>query len=220
MDKIKILIADDHQMILDGLHLLIEQDERFEIIAEALNGNDVIEKARKAQELDIIVLDINMPEKDGIEVTRELKAVFPEIKILIVTMYNRKEFVKNLMEIGVDGYILKNSGRNELLHAIESLSKGEPYYGKEITKTIMKSYQKERIFDSPLDIDITKREKDIIRLIAEGFSTAEIGDKLFLSHHTVNTHRKNILNKLNVKNSAGVIRFGIQTGIVKGFDYL
>lgn len=219
MDKIKILIADDHQMILDGLRLLLSQEDGFEVIGEALNGEEVIEKTKRAQELDIIVLDINMPEKDGIEVTKELKATFPEIKILIVTMYNRPEFIKNLMETGVDGYILKNSGKDELIRAVKSLSKGEPYYGKEITKTIMKSYQKNRIFDSPLEIEISEREKDIIRLIADGLSTAEIGEKLFLSPHTINSHRKNILNKLNVKNSAGVIRFGIQTGIVKAFDY-
>lgn len=219
MDKIKLLIADDHQMILDGLKVLLDQVDRFEVVGEASNGQEVIEMVKKAEELDIIVLDINMPEKDGIEVTTELKKSYPEIKILIVTMYNRKEFVKSLMETGVDGYILKNAGRDELVNAIDSLSKGEPYYGKEITKTIMKSYQKERVFDSPMDIDVSEREKDIIRLIADGLSTQEIGEKLFLSTHTINTHRKNILSKLNVKNSAGVIRYGIQTGIVKGFDY-
>ena len=219
MDKIKILIADDHQMILDGLHLLLSQEDGFEVIGEALNGEEVIHKVQHAEELDIVILDINMPKMDGIDVTKELKSTFPEIKILIVTMYNRKEFVKNLMETGVDGYILKNSGKDELIRAVKSLIKGEPYYGKEITKTIMKSYQKNKIFDSPQEIEISEREKDIIRLIADGLSTSEIGDKLFLSPHTINTHRKNILSKLNVKNSAGVIRFGIQTGIVKAFDY-
>ena len=103
------------------------------------------------------------------------------------------------------------------MDAIQSLNRGEPYYSNEITKTVMKSYQKQRIFDSPMDIEISDREKDIIRLIADGLSTNEIGEKLFLSAHTVNTHRKNILSKLNVKNSAGVIRYGIQTGIVKDF---
>jgi DNA-binding NarL/FixJ family response regulator len=219
MDKIKILIADDHQMILEGYASLLETEEHIEIVAEALDGEKVLEEVRKAEELDIVVLDINMPKKDGIEVTQLLKKEFPEIRILIVSMYNRKEFIHNLMEAGVDGYILKNSGKKELVNAINSLAKGEPYYGKEITQTIVKSYQKNRIFDSPMDIELTAREKEIIQLIGEGLNTQEIGEKLFLSTHTVNTHRKNILGKLEVKNSVGVIRFGIQSGIIKGFDF-
>lgn len=218
MNKIKILIADDHQMILEGYVSLLETEEYIEIIGQALNGEQVIEEVRKAEELDIVVLDINMPKKDGIEVTQLLKQEFPEIRVLIVTMYNRKEFILNLMEVGVDGYILKNAGKKELLNALNSLAKGEPYYGKEITQTIVKSYQKNKIFDSPMDIDLTAREKEIIQLIGEGLNTQEIGEKLFLSTHTVNTHRKNILSKLEVKNSVGVIRFGIQSGIIKGFD--
>ena len=218
MDNIKILIADDHQMILDGFRILLDQEEGLEVIAEAMDGEQVIEEARKTQELDVIILDINMPKKDGIEVTKILKTEFPEVSILIVTMYNRKEFIRNLMEVGVDGYILKNSGKKELVNAINALSQGEPYFGKEITRTIMKSYQKNRVFDSPMEIELTSREKEIIQLIGEGLNTNEIGERLFLSAHTVNTHRKNILSKLNVKNSVGMIRFGIQTGIIKGFD--
>jgi len=219
MDKIKVIIADDHQMILDGLRLLLSQDKTIEVIDEALDGEEVIAKVKGAEELDIVILDINMPRKDGIEVTKILKSSFPEVKILIVTMYSRKEFVKNLVEAGVDGYILKNAGREELLLAVHSLAKGEPYYSEDITETIMKSYQKSKVFDNPLEIEMTEREKDIIRLISDGLSTSEIGEKLYVSAHTVNSHRKHILSKLHVKNSAGVIRFGIQTGIVKGFDY-
>lgn len=218
MDNIKILIADDHQIILDGLQLLLNQEEGIEVIAEVTDGEQVINEARKAQELDVILLDINMPKLDGIEVTRLLKTEFPEISILIMTMYNRKEFIRSLIEVGVDGYILKNSGKKELISALQALSKGEPYFDKEVTRTIMKSYQKSRVFDSPMEIELTSREKEIILLIGDGLNTAEIGEKLFLSTHTVNTHRKNILSKLNVKNSVGVIRFGIQTGIIKGFD--
>ena len=219
MDKIKLLIADDHQIILDGLKVLLDQVDQFEIVGMATTGEEVLRKVQETEELDIVILDINMPEKDGIEVTTEIKSSYPEIKILIVTMYNRQEFVKSLMEIGVDGYILKNAGRDELVRAIHSLNKGEPFYSKEITKTVIMSYQKQRVFDNTMDIQISDREKDIIRLISDGLSTQEIGEKLFLSTHTINTHRKNILSKLNVKNSAGVIRYGIQTGIVKDFDY-
>ncbi len=213
-----MIIADDHQMIIDGLKMLLNQESDIEVVGQALNGEEVIDKVRELDEIDVVILDINMPKKDGIEVTSELKDAFPEVKILIVTMYNRPEFIQNLMKVGVDGYILKNSGKDELINALHAVASDEPYYGTEITKTIMKTYQKSRVFNSPMDIEVTDREKEIIRLISEGFSTVEIADKLFLSTHTVNSHRKSILSKLEVKNSAGVIRFGIQSGIVKGFD--
>ena len=218
MDTIKLLIADDHGMILDGYRAMLENFPEFEIIDSATTGKEVISKTKRMVELDIIILDINMPEMDGIEVATALKASNPEIKILIVSMYHRKEFIKSLMEVGVDGYVLKNAGLDELEKALRALAAGEPYYSKEVTHTVMKSYQKRKIFDSPLDIDITDREKEIIVAISEGLSTHEIADKLFLSHHTINSHRKSILSKLEVKNVAGIIRFGIQTGIVKGFD--
>ncbi len=218
-DKIKVLIADDHEMIVEGLELLLSSEQDIEIVDHAFDGEEVIKKINQLTELDILILDINMPKKDGIQVTKEIKASHPEVKILVVTTYNRKEFIKNLMDAGTDGYILKNAGKYELINAIRSLVKGDPYYSPEITRTVMRSYQKNRIFNNPLDIELSDREKEIIRLISEGLSTQEIADKVFLSKHTVNTHRKNILSKLNVKNSAGVIRYAIQTGIVKGFDF-
>ena len=218
MDNIKIFIADDHQIILDGIRHLLASESTIEIIGEALNGNAVLEQLDKLNEIDVLVMDINMPEKDGIEVTRFLKLEYPEIKILIMTMYNRVEFITNLMEVGVDGYILKNSGKQELLKAIHSVAMGDPYFGDSVTKTIMRRYQKSRVFNSAMEINITPREKEIIKLIAQGLSSFEMSEKLFLAENTINTHRRNILSKLNVKNSAGIIRFGIQTGIIKDFE--
>ncbi len=218
VDSIKLLIADDHQIIIDGLKLLLNQKQKFEVVAEAHHGEEVIQTVKRLEELDLVILDINMPKKDGIAVAQEMKTASPEVKILIMSTYNQPEFIKNLIAIGVDGYLLKNSGQAELFQAIETVMRGEPYYGKEITKTVIKSFQKNKIFDSPLDIEVSEREKDVIRLIAEGLNTTEIAEKLFVSTHTIDSHRKNILGKLEVKNSAGVIRFGIQTGIVKGFD--
>lgn len=218
VDRIKILVADDHQIIIDGVKLMLSNEDDFEVVAEALDGEEALRITKTIAELDLIILDINMPKKDGIAVASELKAEFPEVKILILSTYNQPEFIKNLIAIGVDGYLLKNTGQAELFKAIRSLMKGEPYYGKEITKTVIKSFQKNKVFDSPLDIEVSEREKDVIRLIAEGLNTSEMADKLCISTHTIDSHRKNILSKLEVKNSAGVIRFGIQTGIVKGFD--
>ena len=217
-ETIKVLLADDHELVLDGLKLILERDDRFEVIGEAYDGEELLRKIRMAPELDIVVLDINMPKKDGIQVTREIKSTFPEVKVLILSMYNRKEFVKNLVDVGIDGYILKNAGKQELLKALETLSGGDPYYGEEVTKTIMKSYQKKKVFDNPIDVELSTREKEIVKLIANELTTAEIADQLFISVYTVDTHRKNILAKLGVKNAAGIMKFALQTGIVKGFD--
>lgn len=218
MDKVRVLLADDHEMILDGLKLMLAQNEQIEIVGEAKDGEEVIDKVRHLPELDVVILDINMPKKDGIEVTREIKRIHAEVKVLILSMYNRKEFLKQLVEVGIDGYILKNAGKKVLLEALESLARDEPYYDKEITKTMLRSYQKSKVFDSPMDVELSEREKEVVVLIANGLTSGEIAEKLFISTHTVDTHRKNILSKLNVKNATGIMRFALQTGIIKGFD--
>lgn len=217
-EEVKILLADDHQMVLDGLVSMLDSEKKIEIVGLAKNGVEVLDKIEVLTEVDIVLMDLNMPKLDGIETTKKIKDVHPEIAVLIVSMYNRQEFVKNLLDSGIDGYIMKNSGKKVLLEAIETLMKEEPFYGPEITKTIMKGYQKTRIFDPDVYSEISNREKDVIRLIASEMTTNEIADKLFISPHTVDTHRKNILSKLDVKNAAGIVKFAIQTGIVKDFD--
>ena len=218
MSKIKVLLADDHDMIIEGLTAMLEHVDDIEIVGIAHNGNEVLDIVRSLQELDVVVMDINMPELDGIETTKMVKEKHPEISILILTMYNRQEFVKNLLASGIDGYIMKNSGKKVLLEAIRSLHSGEPYYGSEITKTIMKGYQKNRVFNLDVFNELSDREKDVMRLIVKEMTSTEIAEALFISTHTVDTHRKNILSKLNVKNVAGLVRFALQTGIVKDFD--
>ena len=216
--KINVLLADDHELVLDGLKLILSQRDDIEVVGEAHDGETILYLLTKIPELDVVVLDINMPKKDGIQVTKEIKERYPEVKVLILSMYNRKEFVKNLIDAGIDGYILKNAGKMELLKAIDTLVTGEPYYGDEITKTIMKSYQKNKVFDNPSDVALSEREKEIVALIANENTTQEIAEKLFISPYTVDTHRKNILSKLDVKNAAGIMKFALQTGIIKGFD--
>ena len=216
--KINVLLADDHELVLDGLKLILSQRNDIEVVGEAHDGETILYLLTKIPELDVVVLDINMPKKDGIQVTKEIKERYPEVKVLILSMYNRKEFVKNLIDAGIDGYILKNAGKMELLKAIDTLVTGEPYYGDEITKTIMKSYQKNKVFDNPSDVALSEREKEIVALIANENTTQEIAEKLFISPYTVDTHRKNILSKLDVKNAAGIMKFALQTGIIKGFD--
>lgn len=218
MDKIRIVLADDHQMILEGLQAMLNGEDEIEVIEEARDGVEVIELVQSNREIDVVVLDINMPRLDGIETTKRIKAAYPEIKVLILSMYNRVEFVKNLLESGTDGYILKNSGKQVLITALKSLARGEPYYSAEITQTIMKSYQRTRTFDHSVYAELSDREKEVIIGIALEKTTQEIAEMLCLSKHTIDTHRKNVLSKLDVKNAAGIVKYAIQSGLVKDFD--
>lgn len=214
----KILIADDHELILEGLNMLISTEPSYEIVGTAQTGTEVIELVDKIDELDVLIVDINMPEMDGIEVTKILKKKHPEIRILILSMYNRSEFVKTLISVGIDGYILKNSGRDVLFEAIDTLYRGERYFSQEILNNLIESYVETNQEVDLARVELTDREKEVVRLIVQEKSTADIADIMCLSLHTINSHRKSILNKLAVKNAAGIFRYALQTGIVKGFD--
>ncbi len=218
MKFVKLLIADDHELIRDGVKSLLSAEAFIQIVGEARNGEEVLHKVKALPELDLVLMDINMPVLDGIDTTKKLKELHPEIGIIVLSMYNRKEFVKNLIASGADGYILKNSGKKALLEAIISVVKGEPYYEKEITKTIMSTFKKPQSITHNTDVKLTSREEDVIRYVVKGLSTDEIAEKLFISKHTVDTHRKHILSKLDVKNVAGIIKYAVQTGLVKDYD--
>jgi len=215
---VRLILADDHALIRDGLRSLLAPEPNIEVIGEASNGDEVLQLVEQTPELELVLLDINMPELDGIETTQKLKDKHPEVGVLILTMYNRTEFVKNLIASGADGYVLKNSGRDTLIEAITSITQGEPYYEREITKTIMGTFQQPRKSASAEYVELSDREKEVIQLIVREYSTEQIAEKLFLSKHTVDSHRKNILGKLQVKNVAGIMRYAIQTGIVKDYE--
>lgn len=207
---IRILIADDHKMIIDGLKSMLGAEPALQVVGEAYTGKEVLARVKQL-EVDLILLDINMPELDGIDATRRVKAQYPKIKVLILTMYNKPEFIRNLMEAGADGYILKNTGREELLEAIRQLHAGQPYWGKEVTKTVMESLRGDRANNRFV---LTKREKEVLTLIAAEYTTGEIAEKLFISPYTAETHRKNLLSKLGVKNTAGLVKYAVENGYV------
>ena len=215
--EIKILVADDHDLIREGVKSLLESEEDIKVILEVNNGQEVIEQVDLIPEVDIVLMDINMPVIDGIEATRRIKDSHPEVGVLILSTYNKREFIKNLVSSGADGYILKNSGKASLIRAIRAIASGGSYYDMEITKTMM-STEFMGGYDSNIDVDLSDREKEVIKLIAEEYSTSQIAEKLFISRHTVDSHRKNVLSKLDVKNVAGIIKYAIQTGIVKDYN--
>jgi two-component system nitrate/nitrite response regulator NarL len=208
---INLLIADDHQVVIDGLKSLLSLEDDFQVVGEAQNGKMVLE-ALKDQKIDVVLLDINMPEMDGIETARRMREQHPNVKILILTMYNRPEFIRNIIEVGASGYVLKNAGKDELINAIRKVERGEDYFSLSVTNTLMDSFKSGA---ESSKVELTKRERGVLTLIAEGNKTSEIAEKLFLSTHTVDTHRKNLLSKLNIKNAAGLVRYAIENGFTE-----
>lgn len=212
-NKIKIIIADDHQMFLEGISSLLQDVPEIEVVGTALNGNQVLEKI-KTLEIDIVVTDINMPEMDGIELSKSLKKNYPGIKTLILSTHNDAEMIGKCVNNDVDGYLLKNAEKKELLKALDTIAAGEKYFGEEVKNEYIKtvfSASKEKETVSQL----SRREKEILQHIAMEYTTQEIADKLFISQNTVNTHRKNMLSKLNAKNSAGLVKYAYQQGLIE-----
>ena len=211
MKPIKIIIADDHDVIIDGLMALLNTEKDLQFVGRANNGKLLLEVV-KNKPVDLIILDIDMPEMNGVEAAEKLKEKNIDLKILVLTMYNTPDFIANLLRHGVDGYMLKNSSKKELLQAIRSVMNNQTFYSSEVTQTMMDSFRNERTrFDNAPQL--TEREKDIVRLIADEYTSREIGEKLFISYHTVERHRKNIIAKLGVKNVAGLVKYAIKNGL-------
>ncbi len=207
MSKIKVLIADDHHLMIDGLQSLLDSVDGIEIVGVAHDGHEAITFASR-KPVDVILLDIQMPKMNGFQVAAELKTKRPEIKLLVLTMYDKPGFIRELLESGVDGYVLKNTGKEELVEGIRAVMQGERYFSKEVETIFFDSLKKSKDDTAFL----TTREVEIMKLIAREFTSQEIAEQLFLSHFTVDTHRKNIISKLGVKNTAGLIRYAYENG--------
>ncbi len=205
MPVFKILIADDHQIVLDGLKEILETVPEFSIAGMAKNSRALLSLTGE-QNPHLVLMDLNMPGKDGLEMLDELKARFPAIKILVLTMYNSPEIVRRALALGADGYLLKDHGRDELLFAI-----GEVLAGRRFVSEQVKSHADETrapfLDDFQTRTTLTEREMEILRLIARSYTNKEIGDKLFISEFTVATHRRNLKRKLHAENTADLVRF-------------
>lgn len=200
---IRILIADDHQMFIDGLRSLLDGSEDICVVGEASNGLQVVELCDN-QEVDIVIMDINMPEMDGIQATREVLKKHPTVKVLGLSMYNDREYISDILKAGARGYILKNTGKETLINAIRTLHDGESYLGKEVSRTLLNTFIKNPGI-SQLVQKLSDREREVLECIATGLTTHEIADQLFISKNTVETHRKNLLYKLKARNTAELV---------------
>ncbi len=211
--KYNLIIADDHKMFLDGLLSILSVKEEYNILFTANTGKNVVKYVtiNPTDKIDLIITDISMPEVDGITLNKLVKEVNPNIKVLVVSMHIDTAMIDTLIKNNVDGYIPKNAKKEELLKAIETILKGEKYFSDIIKDAYMKSvFNKEKETISAL----TKREKEVLKLIAEEHTTQEIADMLFLSKHTIESYRKNLISKLNVRNLAGLTKYAIKLGLV------
>lgn len=212
METIKLLLADDHLMIRDGIKLMLKKSLGMEIVAEASNGAEVITYLEKyASKIDIVLMDINMPIMSGIEATQIITDKFKNIKVLALTMHAEGTYITNMLKAGALGYVLKESGTNELITAINTVARGQKYYSNEVSVTLINSLISD---DKPKDSQLSERELEVLAHIATGETNKKIGDKLCISGRTVETHRRNILEKLAVKNTAEMIRYAIENKIV------
>lgn len=214
MSAIKIYIVDDHQMLIDGLKALLSNEVLFSVCGEALSGKKAMEELPKLKP-DILLTDINMPEMDGIELTREVKKQFPSIKVIALSMFGERATISDMLEAGVNGYILKNTGKDELVSAILKVNSGGMYFSNEVSAEMMKaiSHEKKRS-EEEQRVNLTSRETEIIQLIAQEFSNAMIAEKLFISERTVETHRKNIFRKTSTKSIVGLIKWAFEHKVV------
>ncbi|MBT1689527.1 response regulator [Dawidia soli] len=207
MHRYKILIADDHAMVRDGVKNLVRQSKEYVVIGEASNGRQAIEQFETLAP-DLLILDISMPELNGMEVAREVLNKNPLANIIILSMYDDEEYVSRCLEIGVKGYVVKNESGSELEYAIRSVLQGKNYFSRQAQDVIFKKYshavtkkkQREEL------IRLTPREVEIIRLIAEGLTSQQMADKLFISPRTVETHRANLMKKVGVKNAIELVK--------------
>jgi DNA-binding NarL/FixJ family response regulator len=200
---IKIFITDDHYMIVEGIRSLLQYEKDIEWMGHAMNAASCLTYLQQQQQPDVILMDINLPDKSGIDLCKEVKSNYPGIHIIGLSSFNQQSFIQKMLDNGASGYVLKNATREELMEAIEAVMQGRRFLSNEAAQTVRKNE------DSKIPL-LTRREKEVLLLIAEGLTNNAIGEKLFISTTTVDTHRKNLLSKFEVKNTATLIRLATQ----------
>ena len=212
MEKIRIIITDDHQLFRNGLKILLNAFPEFEVIGEASNGEEFL-KILKNTQADVVLMDINMPEMDGIEATRKGLKLCPAINIIALSMYGEEEYYYKMVDAGAKGFLLKDSDISEVKEAILTVRKGGSYFSQELLYNVIQKIQ-HREHESK-SANLSKREMEILLKICEGLSNQEIAETLFISKRTVDKHRANLLGKTNSKNTASLILFAIRNKLIQ-----
>ncbi len=218
MSKIKIILVDDHQIVRDGIKSLLSDSFGIEIIGEAKDAYSFF-SILKTKIPDVVLLDISLPTMSGIEVSKIISAEFPQIKILMLSMYTSEDFIFNALKAGIHGYLPKNTTRNELCLAINEVYNGKEYFSKSISDTILKSYVKSAKYGNNISNDklsnLTNREREILRHVVEGMNNPNIAERLCISIRTVETHKTSIMRKLDLNSTVDLVKFAIKNKIIE-----
>lgn len=218
MNPMRILIADDHEFILDSLEILLSSIDNYEVVSTYTNGEELLRGLEIYEDIDLVMSDYNMPEMNGIELTYQIRQRFPKVKVLLLTVSEDANTIQEAFQAGVSGYVMKKAGKTELKKAITTIASGQKYYSESVVFELLNRNKNmvDLVGNSIKDelAILSEREIEIIKLIAQEFSTNEIAEKLFLSPATVETHRHNILKKLGLKNSIGLVKFAMKNGLI------
>lgn len=209
--KIKLYLVDDHQMLIDGIRALLSSESDFEIVGQSTSALDALNKLEAAQPT-VLLTDINMPEMTGVELVKAVHAKFPTIKILALSMHGDRQMIHDMLDAGADGYILKNTGKEELISALKKIASGGMYFSDEISAEMMRAISDNERKSKSNEPELTARELEIVKLINKEMSNLQIAEQLFISERTVETHRKNIFRKTETKGVVGLLKWARERG--------
>ena len=215
MTRVRILLADDHTILRTGLRLVLEREPDFAVIAEASNGREALEAADRHRP-DIVIMDIGMPILNGIEATKRINATHPAIAVIILSVHSDEGYILRALKAGARGYLLKDSAETDLIHAVRAVAAGKAFFSPLVSKVLADDYLRQirqRGVDDPYDL-LTSRERELLQLIAELKSTKDIAELLGVSPHTVDTHRGNLMQKLNVHSIPELILYAVRKGVI------
>ena len=211
MNATRILIVDDHEMVRKGLHSVLDEQPDIKVVGEARNGREAVTKARELKP-DVVIMDFTMPELNGREATRQIRKELPETEVLILTMHESEELVREVLAAGARGYVLKSDAGRALVDALKAMAEQKPYFTSKISALVLEGYLNPITRESSA---LTPREREIVQLVGEGRSTKELADKLGISPKTAETHRTNIMRKLNLHSVSEVVRYAIRNKLVE-----
>jgi DNA-binding NarL/FixJ family response regulator len=214
MPRIRVLIADDHPMVIAGIRAFLADHPHIDVVGEAIHGNDAVEKARALQP-DIVLMDISMPSMNGIEATRILLSELPSLDIIILTMHDDKEYIRQIINCGAKGYLLKNAPQEDILTAIDAVYRGGAYFSPEVSTMLLQVAHDKRTDEIPSLYELSFQEQEVLTLLAQEYSNKEIADQLCLSVRTIEKHREHIMQKLDIHTLGGLIKFAIKHGLIE-----
>lgn len=215
MSQINIVIADDHKIFREGLAELLNNEIELNVLGGAGDRAGILE-ILEVHNINVVIMDIDMGETSGIELTSEILTIYPELNVLALSMHGDKNYILKMLESGAKGYILKNAGKEEMLNAIHTVANGNTYLSSQVSSKLIEHITNPTSskHNQSKDTPITEREIEVLKLIVDEYSNSEIAEKLFISVRTVDTHRRNLLEKLGVKNTAGLVKYAIQKGLL------